>query len=77
MPISELYGRAQAFGQPVILNVNASLSNPSLATSGSRISINPGRTRSLSATARPHVGKATHAMLQRLSVDISSDVFTP
>jgi len=58
-------------------SVKASFASPSLATSGSSESISPGSTRSLSATANPHVGSATQAMLQRLKVEISSLVFTP
>ena len=71
-PTSQLYGRAQPLGQPVMRIVNFSFDRPRRASSTSIWSMMPGRARSLSVIDRPHVGQATQAMLQRRTVEISS-----
>src|SRR5947208_3063732 len=76
-PMSELYGRAQPLGQPVIRIVNVSLDNPNRANSTSRPSMIPGKARSLSVIDNPHVGQATQAIDQRRAFEISFDSLTP
>ena len=58
---SALYGLAQPFGQPVILINICSLFNLNSLKRESIESNNASKTRSLSARARPQVGRATHA----------------
>ena len=70
-PMSELYGRAQPFGQPVIRVVKTSFSRPSSLQLGFQsASIIVGSTRSLSVTASPHVGSAGQAIDQRRTVGV-------
>ena len=61
-PTSALYGRAQPLGQPVIRTVNRSSPSPCLSSSDSIWSINEGKARSASVTARPQVGSAGQAI---------------
>ena len=76
-PTSELYGRAQPLGQPVMRTVNVSLESPKRASSTSNWSITPGSDRSASVIDRPHVGQATQAIDQRRAFEISCDSLTP
>ena len=77
-PMSELYGRAQPLGQPVIRVVNTSFSQAELLRARLRAGrSSTGSTRSLSATARPHVGRAGQAIDQRRTAEMSSVSGTP
>src|ERR1039458_8915480 len=61
-PISARNGRPHPFGQPVMRITMASSRSPAASTSASSWFSRPGRQRSLSARASPHVGSATHAI---------------
>ena len=61
--MSDWYGRAQPFGQPVIRTLIGSAARPSEMSVGSSWSITPGSARSLSVIASGQVGMAGQAML--------------
>src|SRR2546427_1407505 len=61
-PTSPRYGREQPFGQPLMRKLMRSSARPSSSSSAASLRMRPGSARSASATARPQVGMAGHAI---------------
>ena len=75
--MSQLYGRAQPLGQPVIRTREPFFREPQPLELELELIEQPRQARSASVTASPQVGKAGQAIAQRRTVEIDSTVAMP